>query len=249
MHEHDPAWVVNLAAVSSVGRSWQEPNLTRAVNATAVAAMVGALAGRDTGFIQASSIEEAHGESPYADSKREARATVQAARDEGLRAVVVTFANHESPLRPLQFVTRKITRAAAEIALGRRDRLELGNLAVRRDWGFAGDYAHALALIIGRDEPVADLEIATGRSHSLLDLLEVSFSAAGIDQVDRYVHQDAGLLRPSDAEESVGDPTIATQALGWEQTMSFEQVIEHMVRTDIRRLETGVEESVDYLYP
>jgi GDPmannose 4,6-dehydratase len=250
----EPDEVYNLAAVSSVGRSWQEPELTVAVNQTAVEVLVDAArrlrdrTRRDVRLFQASSAEVS-GEataSPYARSKAAAEDVVRAARDAGLAACFGRLYIHESPLRAQTFVSRKITRGAAEIALGKSDRLVLGNLDVVRDWGFAGDYVEAVRLMLAADVPV-DLPIGTGRPHGLRDLVERAFVAAGLDGADGYVEQDPALVRPADTAFLVADPEPAAAALGWRASVSFEETIDAMVAADLERLRTGVEESLRYV--
>jgi GDPmannose 4,6-dehydratase len=262
-----PAQVYNLAAFSSVGASFDHAELVEAVNTAAVEGMLRALVrhrelrGRTVRFFQASSSEMFAGSpalpwredtpraplSPYGASKCAAHELVGSYRDRhGLFACSGILFNHESPLRGTQFVTRKITRAAAEIALGRRTSLTLGNLDVRRDWGAAHDYVSAMASMLNHDEP-ADYVIATGESHSLGELLAVAFDAAGLGDPATYVVQDPGLMRPADVPETLGDATKARVQLGWEPTVGFEELVAHMVRVDIERLTTGVEESPSYL--
>lgn len=248
-----PQEIYNLAAQSSVARSWQQPALTRAVNAGAVQSLLaaltepGAAAGR-TRLFQASSVEVvgAASDSPYARSKAEAEQAVLAARESGLHAVHARLHSHESPVRPLRFVTRKITRAAAEIALGRRDTLALGNLDVQRDWGFAGEYVDAFVRLLRRDQP-ADVPLGTGRTHSLAELVETAFGAAGVDDPWSRVEADPALLRPSDAPLLVADPEPAATLIGWRAEVSFEEVVGRMVEVDVRRLRSRVEESLAYL--
>ncbi|GAA1503854.1 GDP-mannose 4,6-dehydratase [Nocardioides humi] len=252
-----PDEVYNLAALSSVGRSWEEPERTAATNAAPVEHLVAALLrlraerGRDARLFQASSAE-AHGgaaDSPYARAKAAADEVVRRARaDHDLFAVCGVLHNHESPLRSTRFVTRKITRGAAEIALGRRETLSLGNLDVRRDWGFAGEYVEAMRLQLAHDVPL-DLPIGTGRAHTLQDLLERAFAAAGLGAPGDRVVQDPALLRPSDTTAFVADPEPAAAALGWRALVGFDALVEHMVAVDLERLRSGVPESVGYLTP
>jgi GDPmannose 4,6-dehydratase len=257
LEAHRPTRVFNLAGFSSVGASWDHPELVDEVNGAAVERMLDALVelrdrhGVDVRFFQAGSAEE-YGDaadSPYARAKARAHdATTSAREGRGLFACTAVLHNHESPLRPQRFVTRKITRAAAEIALGRRDELRLGNLDVTRDWGSAADYVDAMSRMLSASEP-ADLVIATGVTHTLQDLLETAFAAAGAGDPAAYVVRDGALLRPSDSPTMVADPSEAERVLGWKATRSFEQVVAHMVRVDLDRLRSGVEESPDYLYP
>lgn len=251
VEEHAPNEVYNLAAFSSVGASWQNPDLAVEVNGSAVLRLLEALPG-DHGvrFFQASSSEILGdaSESPYAQGKAMAHQGVLDARERGLFACSATLYNHESPLRAPHFVTRKITRAVAEISLGRRKTLALGNLAVFRDWGHARDYVDAMVLMLRQEEP-ADFAIASGVAHSLQELLVTAFAAAGLDDPWRFVEQDPELVRPSDTNLMVGDPTRITEALGWSPSSSFEQTVTEMVRVDLHRLRSGVEEDRAYLEP
>ncbi len=254
---HRPDRVFNLAGFSSVGASWDQPDLVRDVNAVAVERMLAALLdhrdrhAQDVRFFQAGSAEElgAACDSPYARSKSRARAATTRHREElGLHACTATLHNHESPLRPQRFVTRKISRAAAEIALGKRDHVTLGNLDVTRDWGAASDYVRAIAAMLELDEPT-DLTVATGVGHTLHELLETAFGAVGLTDPASYVVLDGSLVRPLDAPHLVADTSAARDVLGWEPSLSFEQVVKHMVLADIERLRSGVEESPAYLLP
>lgn len=248
--------VYNLAALTSVGRSWQDPATASAVNADAVGGLLQALvehrdrSGSDVRFLQASSAEvrAAASDSPYARAKAAAETMVREARERhGLHAGIAILSNHESPLRPEQFVSRKITRAAAEIALGRREQLTLGNLEVSRDWGFAGDHVDAVRRMLRLDEP-AELAIGTGTPRSLGDLVKLAFAAADVADPWSYVTQDPDLVRPVDAKLIVADPEPAAEALGWRATTSFEQLVAHMVAVDLARLRTGVEDDPAYLF-
>lgn len=262
LDQHRPSEIYNLAGFTSVGRSWDAAEEVREVNAGAVERMLDVLLERPEAprFFQASSSEvfgpevtnpqsddtPHHPGNPYAESKSAAHRLTAAARDAGLFACVGTLYNHESVLRGPEFVTRKITLAAAEIALGRREIVELGNLDVSRDWGAAREYVVAMHAALRHDRP-GDYLVATGRLHTLRDLVEVAFSAAGVDDPWARVQQDEGLLRPSDALGMTADVSRTRAELGWEATTSFEALIEGMVRVDLQRLETGVEESVGYL--
>jgi GDPmannose 4,6-dehydratase len=252
-----PDEVYNLAAVSSVARSWDEPELTRAVNHAAVESLVRALVelrgrtGHEPRFFQASSAEvtgsAAH--SPYAQAKAAAEEVVREARDrDGLHACSARLYNHESPLRTTAFVTGKITRGVAEIAAGQRTELRLGNLDVSRDWGFAGDYVDAMCRMVAADEP-QDLSIGTGKTHQLSDLLELAFRAAGIDDASSYVVSDPDLVRPADTAVLVADPEPAATALGWRASTTFEELVRHMVAVDQERVRSGVIDDARYLSP
>ena len=266
LEEHRPDEIYNLAGFTSVAASWAQADLVADVNAAAVERMLDSVirfgaGGKAPRFFQASS-SEVYGPSatnpqdeatphaprnPYAESKSRAQAAVTQRRDhDGLFASVGILYNHESQLRGAGFVTRKITRAAAEIAEGRRDSVVLGNLTVSRDWGAARDYVVAMHRALQHDEP-QDYVIATGQLHSLGDLLEVAFEAAGVADPWSYVEQDPALLRSADSPGLAGDARRAEKALGWSPTTSFAQVIEEMVDVDRRRVRSGVEEDVSYL--
>jgi GDPmannose 4,6-dehydratase len=252
-----PHEIYNLAAQSSVAESWRDPDTTMAVNLGTVEQLVrGALAvrsraGQEVRLLQASSaeVQGTAANSPYAESKAAADAVVDEARRRDQLHVVSAFLhNHDSPLRDERFVTRKVTRSAAEIAVGRRETLTLGNLDVRRDWGFAGDYVRAMQLLLRHDEPV-DLPIGTGRAHSLADLVALAFREAGLGDPSPFVVQDPALMRPADAALLVADPAAAGDVLGWRATTTFEELVAHMVQADLERLRSGVEEDVGYLFP
>ncbi|MEZ0579782.1 GDP-mannose 4,6-dehydratase [Nocardioides sp. MH1] len=251
----EPDEVYNLAAVSSVARSWDEPAITEAVNHTAVVTLLDALVelrdrtGREPRFFQASSAEVAGSaaHSPYATAKAAAEEAVREARlKRGLHACSARLFNHESPLRPAVFVTGKITRGVAEIAAGLSTGLRLGNLDVSRDWGFAGDYVDAMSRMLGGDEP-QDLEIGTGVTHTLDQLLVTAFAAAGIDDPAPYVVTDPELIRPADTAVLVADPEPAAAVLGWRATTTFADLVGRMVQVHRERLRTGVEHDARYL--
>jgi GDPmannose 4,6-dehydratase len=262
-----PEEVYNLASWSSVGRSWSDPELVTAVNGLSVLGLleqVKRLRDRDgynPRFCQASSSEmfglvqelpqtEAsphHPRSPYAVSKSFAHHTAVNYREsyDMFVAAAILF-NHESPLRPETFVTRKITRGAAAIALGRQEQLTLGRLDVRRDWGAASDYVVAMHLMLQQDEPDT-FNVATGQSHSLADFLRLAFSNAGVDDYRDRVVSDPQLLRPADVPETRGDPAKARRILDWTPTRSFEELVKSMVSADVARLRSGIEHSDEYL--
>lgn len=244
-----PDEVYNLAAFSSVGQSWGSPDEALQVNGTSPEAMLDTLASLPAvRFLQAASSEEtgdASG-SPYARGKARAHEAVAAARMQGQFAVAAVLHIHESPIRRQHFVVRKITRGVAEIALGRRASLSLGQLDVRRDWGAAADHVRAMRLMMRADEP-ADFEVATGVVHALRDVVQMAFDAAGVNDPWSHVDSDDALYRPQDAVELVGDPDPLYRALGWQPTRTLGDVIAEMVAADLRRLATGVEEHERYL--
>ena len=169
--------------------------------------------------------------SPYAAAKLYAYNLTRIYREGyGLFAANGILFNHESPLRGLEFVTRKITNAAAQIALGLREDLELGNLDARRDWGFAGEYVEAMWAMLQRDTP-GDYVVATGHAHSVRDVVTTAFGALGLDW-ERYVRVDQRHMRPIDVQHLVGDARKAKAELGWEPKTTFAQLIETMTRAD-----------------
>ena len=142
--------------------------------------------------------------------------------------------NHESPRRGREFVTRKVTEGAAKIKLGLAKELRLGNLDAKRDWGYAKDYVRAMWLMLQQKEP-SDYVIATGKEHSVQELVEIAFGHLGLKWKD-YVVIDPALLRPAEVDHLVGDPSKAKKELGWEPQVSFQELIEMMVEADLDRL-------------
>lgn len=247
-----PDEVYNLAAISSVAQSWAEPDLTANVNGmAAVALLESALqaqekSGKQVRFVQASSAEifgqpatSPQDEStpirpvnPYGAAKAYAHLMVDVYRTRDLHAVSAILYNHESPRRPEQFVTRKITRNVAAIAQGRAERLTLGNLDARRDWGWAPDYVDAMVRA-ARSETPDDYVVATGVGHSVRDFVEAAFRRAGIEDWEQYVGTDPALVRPADAADLTGDSTRARSLLGWQPTVGFEEIVGSMVDADL----------------
>jgi GDPmannose 4,6-dehydratase len=172
---------------------------------------------------------------PYGAAKAVAHLAVGMYRQRGLHASSLVLFNHESPRRPETFVTRKITRGVAAIAAGRSDALTLGNLDVSRDWGWAPDYTRAMLLAAGAEEP-GDYVVATGRVHSLRDLVAAAFAEAGISDWERYVRTDPRFVRPADAAVLVGDPARLRERLGWTPSVGFEEMVAAMVRADREEL-------------
>jgi GDPmannose 4,6-dehydratase len=241
----------NLAAMSFVPASWDQPMLTGEFNAQGVTRTLEAVRQVDPGirFYQASS-SEMYGKvrevpqteltpfyprSPYGVSKVFAHyITVNYRESYNLFAVSGILFNHESPRRGLEFVTRKVSDGVARIKLGLADTLSLGNLDARRDWGFAGDYVRAMWLMLQQDE-ADDYVIATGVSHSVRELVEIAFEHAGLDW-KTYVRQDPKFLRPAEVDHLIGDASKGRQKLGWRPEVDFQALVRMMVDADIRRL-------------
>jgi GDPmannose 4,6-dehydratase len=241
----------NLAAMSFVPASWDQPMLTGDFNAQGVTRVLDAIRQVDTGirFYQASSSEmfgkvrevpqteltPFYPRSPYGVSKVFAHyITVNYRESYDLFAVSGILFNHESPRRGLEFVTRKVTDGIARIKLGLTDTLSLGNLDARRDWGFAGDYVRAMWLMLQQDEP-DDYVVATGVSHSVRELVEFACEHVGLDW-KACVRQDPKLLRPAEVDHLIGDPSKARQKLGWAPDVDFPALVKMMVDADMRRL-------------
>ncbi len=246
-----PDEIYNLAAMSFVAASWVQPTLTAEFSGVGVTRLLEAM--RETcpeaRFYQASSSEmfgmvrEApqnektpfYPRSPYGVAKCYGHfITVNYRESYGLHATSGLLFNHESPRRGREFVTRKITWTAAAIKLGIESELRLGNLEAERDWGFAGDYVKAMWLMLQQREP-DDYVIATGRSHSVHDCLEIAFDHAGLE-IDEHVVIDQSLRRPAEVEHLVGDASKARAVLGWQPEVDFEQLIRMMVDSDLALL-------------
>jgi GDPmannose 4,6-dehydratase len=241
----------NLAAMSFVPASWDQPLLTGDFNAMGVTRLLEAVRQVDPAIklYQASSSEmygrvrevpqteltPFYPRSPYGVSKVFGHyITVNYRESYGLFAVSGILFNHESPRRGVEFVTRKVTDGVARIKLGLADRLALGNLDAKRDWGFAGDYVNAMWMML--QQPKADdYVIASGKSHSVQDLVEVAFGHAGLEW-QKYVKTDPALLRPAEVDHLVGDASKAKRVLGWQPQVGFAALIHMMVDEDIKRL-------------
>jgi len=251
IREARPDEIYNLAAQSFVPTSWEQPVLTAEFTAIGVMKVLEAirLTNEKVRFYQASSSEmfgkvrevpqrettPFYPRSPYGCAKAFGHhVTVNYRESYGLYATSGICFNHESPRRGLEFVTRKVTNAAARIKLGLAHELRIGNLDARRDWGFAGDYVCAMWLMLQRPEP-DDYVIATGEVHSVRDLVEVAFGALDLDW-QKHVVVDPQFVRPAEVDMLVGDSTKARQLLGWKPKVSFQELIEMMVQHDLKRL-------------
>lgn len=254
LQECDPHEVYNLAAQSFVQTSWNQPTLTGDVTALGVTRMLEAVRVHNPKirFYQASSSEmfgkvqavpqredtPFYPRSPYGVAKVYGHwITVNYRESYGMFAVSGILFNHESPRRGLEFVTRKVTDAAARIRLGMQEKVRLGNLDAQRDWGYAGDYVRAMWLMLQRDEP-RDYVISTGETHSVRELVEVAFGHVGLDWREHVV-QDERFMRPAEVDLLVGDAAKARAELGWEPEVGFRQLIEMMVDADLERLRPG----------
>jgi len=248
LEEATPDELYNLAAMSFVPTSWQEPLMTGHVTGIGVTNVLEAirLVNPSIRFYQASS-SEMFGKAPYSPQNEQtpfhprspygvAKAyghwiTVNYRESHGLHASSGICFNHESPRRGLEFVSRKITHTAAKIKLGLTDKLRLGNLDARRDWGFAGDYVEAMWRML-QEEEAADYVIATGLTHSVRDLVAAAFARCGLDWKD-HVLVDSALFRPAEIEALVGDASRARERLGWRPSVPFQELIGMMVDHDL----------------
>jgi GDPmannose 4,6-dehydratase len=246
-----PREIYNLAAMSFVPASWDQPMLTGEFNAQGVTRLLDAVRQVDPGIriYQASSSEmfgkvrevpqteqtPFYPRSPYGVSKVFAHyITVNYRESYNLFAVSGMLFNHESPRRGLEFVTRKVSDGVARIKLGLTDTLPIGNLDAQRDWGFAGDYVRAMWLMLQQDR-ADDYVIATGVSHSVRELIEIAFARVGLDW-QKYVRVDPALLRPAEVDHLLGNPAKAQAELGWTPSVDFKQLVEMMVDADLALL-------------
>lgn len=267
LSRHAPEAVYNLAAFSSVGRSWSDPELVSRTNTLAVVGMLQSLLryrdknARDVRFFQASSAEvfgsDVEGaldeqtphrpRTPYAISKSAAHHSVISFREKyDLFACNGVLFNHESPFRGQQFVAGKIARAAAEVACGNRAKVALGDIDIERDWGAAADYVDAMMRAM-HHEDADDYVIATGTTHTLRQMLVAAFESVGVDDPMPYVTLDPHLWSSTQASALRGDASRANTQLGWTAQTTFEALIADMVEVDIRRIKSGVDESADYV--
>ncbi len=241
----------NLAAMSFVPASWEQPMLTGEFNAQGVTRVLDAIRQVDSSirFYQASSSEmfgkvlevpqtettPFYPRSPYGVSKVFGHyITVNYRESYDLFACSGILFNHESPRRGLEFVTRKVSDGVARIKLGQTDQLKLGNLEACRDWGFAGDYVRAMWLMLQQDQ-ASDFVVATGVSHSVKDLVEIAFEHVGLDW-QSHVKTDPSLLRPAEVDRLVGDASRAREILDWKPSLDLATLIRMMVDADLERV-------------
>ena len=254
MRACEPEEIYNLAAMSFVGASWNQPTLTAEFTGVGVTRMLEAMreASPDARFYQASSSEmfgkvretpqseltPFYPRSPYGVAKVYAHfITVNYRESYGLYACSGILFNHESPRRSLEFVTRKITHTAAAIKLGLASELVLGNLDARRDWGYAPDYVDAMWRMLQPDEP-EDFVIGTGTDNSVGDLVNIAFGYLGLDPAEK-IRQDPAFMRPAEVDLLIADASKAKDQLGWEPTVDFEQLVKVMVDADLALLGEG----------
>ena len=248
IREHRPTEVYNLAAQSFVQTSWTQPVFTGETTALGVTRMLDAVRAVDPEirFYQASSSEmfgkvqavpqdedtPFYPRSPYGVAKVYGHwITVNYRESYDMHASSGILFNHESPRRGLEFLPRKVSYNVARIKLGLQDKLPLGNLDARRDWGFAGDYVKAMHLMVQQDSP-DDFVIAMGETHTVRELCEVAFDRVGLDW-EEHVVIDERFLRPAEVDLLIGDPTKAKKVLGWAPTTTFEELVHMMVDSDL----------------
>src|SRR5262252_9239450 len=253
-----PHELYNLAAMSFVPASWDQPMLTGEYNSQGVTRMLDAVRQVDPAirFYQASSSEmfgkvrevpqnettPFYPRSPYGVSKVFAHyITVNYRESYGLFAVSGMLFNHESPRRGLEFVTRKVTDGVARIKAGLADTLSLGNMDAHRDWGFAGDYVRAMWMML-QQEQADDYVIATGICHSVRELVETAFGHVGLDW-NKHVKLDPKLVRPAEVEHLIGDNSKARRSLGWTPTVDFAALVKMMVDADLDRVRNETQSS------
>lgn len=248
--DSQPDEVYNLGAQSFVPTSWAQPTLTAEFTGIGVSRVLEAIRAEapTAKFYQASSSEmfgkvtevpqneetRFYPRSPYGVAKVYGHhITVNYRESYGMFALSGILFNHESPRRGLEFVTRKITDGVAKIKLGLAKELRLGNLDAKRDWGFAGDYVRAMWLMLQQPQPV-DYVIATGEAHSVRQFADIAFKCVGLNWED-HVKVDQAFFRFAEVDHLLGDPSKAMKELGWKRETSFEQMIELMVKADLKR--------------
>jgi len=251
LKESDPDEVYNLASQSFVGESWNTPEQTGDVTGLGVLRVLEAIReyGKPIKFYQASTSEmfgkmekfanedtKFYPRSPYGVAKLYGHWITTNYREsyDMFNCCGILF-NHESERRGIEFVTRKITDGVARIHLGLQDKIMLGNLDSKRDWGYSPDYVESMWLMLQQDKP-SDYVVATGEVHSIGEFLDAAFSEAGINRWDKYVGQDPRFMRPADVFYLAGNSTKAQEELGWKPKTSFEDLVKKMVTNDIRQL-------------
>jgi len=248
----EPDEVYNLAAMSFVKTSFEQPVLTGEFTGLGVTRVLEAIraVNKKIKFYQASSSEmfgkvvetpqtettRFYPRSPYGVAKVYGHyITLNYRESYDMFATNGILFNHESPRRGIEFVTRKISHAAARISLGKQDKLVLGNMDSKRDWGFAGDYVEAMWLMLQQDEP-SDYVVATGETHSVQEFVELAFAAVGISDWQKYIESnDPKHLRPAEVDYLIGDYSKAEKELGWKPKTSFKALVEMMVKSDLER--------------
>lgn len=250
LEEYKPDEVYNLAAQSFVPTSWSQPLLTAEVTGLGVARILEAirLVNSKIRFYQASSSEmfgkvlevpqkettPFYPRSPYGVAKVYGHwITVNYRESFDMYATSGILFNHESPRRGLEFVTRKISSTVAKIKLGQAKELRLGNLEAQRDWGFAGDYVEAMWLMLQQDSP-DNYVIGTGETHPVREFCELAFGYVGLNYQD-YVVQDPRFYRPAEVDLLISDPSLAQTKLGWQRKVTFRELVEMMVESDLQR--------------
>ncbi|HZE87562.1 MAG TPA: GDP-mannose 4,6-dehydratase [Methylomirabilota bacterium] len=250
--ESEPDEVYNLAAQSFVKASWDQPVLTGEFTALGATRVLEAIrtVNKEIKFYQASSSEmfgkvtetpqkettRFHPRSPYGVAKVYGHyITLNYRESYDMFACSGILFNHESPRRGIEFVTRKISNAVARISLGKQEKVELGNLDAKRDWGFAGDYVEAMWLMLQQEKP-DDYVVATGETHSVREFVELAFAAAGITDWEKYVVSDHPKhIRPAEVDYLIGDYRKAKEVLGWTPKTSFKELVEMMIKSDLER--------------
>jgi GDPmannose 4,6-dehydratase len=249
----EPDEVYNLAAQSFVKASFDQPVLTGEFTALGVTRILEAVrsVNKNIKFYQASSSEmfgkvvetpqkettRFHPRSPYGVAKVYGHyLTLNYRESYDMFACNGILFNHESPRRGIEFVTRKISHAVARISLGKQDKLELGNMDAKRDWGFAGDYVEGMWLMLQQDKP-DDYVLATGETHSVEEFVQLAFAAAGIEDWKKHIVSDhPSHLRPAEVDYLIGDYSKAKNELGWEPKTSFKELVSMMVKSDIEKV-------------
>lgn len=250
----NPEEIYNLAAQSFVGTSWTQPVLTGNINGLGVVRLLDAVhsINLDAKVYQASTSEmfgkirespqnedtPFYPRSPYGVAKLYAHwICINYRESYNMFICSGILFNHESPRRGIEFVTRKITDGVARIHLGLKKDITLGNLDAKRDWGYAEDYVKAMWLMLQQPEP-DDFVIASGKNHSIRDLVAIAFKEIGIDDWEKYVKTDPKFVRPADVDILLGDASKAKKILGWEAIVSLEEMIKRMVQIDIERVKS-----------